>query len=199
MAVDPVCGMAVTVGPGTPISEHAGTVHSFCTEVCKRRFEKEPERFLGAEVRAGHPPASAARARELGGLLRRLTRRLADPAYGQRETGQDLAAVEQLALLEVGERGRVMMSELAQACGMALSTMTGLADRLEKKGFLRRVRSDEDRRVVYVVLTGRGRRAYRERLEADMRIVIALLDALSTREQAAVVRALGKVAAALEG
>ncbi len=199
MAVDPVCGMTVAIGPNTPISEHAGVVYSFCTAVCKRRFDKEPERFLGADLGEGRPPASAARARELGGLLRRLARKLADPAFGQKGTRQDLAAVEQLALLEVGDCGRAMMSEVAQACGMALSTMTGLADRLEEKGLLRRVRSEEDRRVVYVEMTPRGKRAYQERLEADMRIVIALLDALSAREQAAVVGALGKVAAALEG
>ena len=199
MAVDPVCGMTVTVRPDTPISEHGGVVYSFCTAVCKRRFDKEPERFLRTSAARGNPRASAARAHALGRLLRGLTRKLAYPTYGQNGTDRALAAVEQIALLEVGDRGRAMMSEVAQACGMALSSATGLADRLEEKAYLRRVRSDEDRRVVYVELTPRGKRAYRERLEADMRIVIALLDALSTREQAAVVRALGKVAAALEG
>jgi DNA-binding MarR family transcriptional regulator/YHS domain-containing protein len=199
MATDPVCGMAVTVGPDTPITEHAGAVHSFCTRACQRRFDKEPERFLAAGGRSGHPPASAARARELSRLLRRLARRLAEPAYGQAGAGRDLPALEQVVLLEVGERGRAMMSELAEACGMALSTMTGLVDRLEKKGHVRRIRSEEDRRVVHAEMTPRGKRAYQERLEGDMRIVIALLDALSPREQAAVARALGKVAGALEG
>jgi DNA-binding MarR family transcriptional regulator len=50
-----------------------------------------------------------------------------------------------------------------------------------------------------VELAPAGARAFRERLEADMRVVIALLDALSSKEQAAVVRALDKVTAALDG
>ena len=201
MAIDPVCGMAVTVTPTTPMSEHQGFVYFFCAAVCKRRFDKDPDGVLGAAVRSGkgHPPASAARARQLGRLLRRLARQLADPVDEPEGTRSALAPVEHIAVVEVGERRRVMMSELAQACGMALSTMTGLADRLEKKGVLRRVRSDADRRVVFVELTSEGERAYRERLEADMRIVIGLLDALSSREQVAVVRALDKLTAALEG
>ena len=83
MATDPVCGMTVSVTPGTPIAEHRDVVYSFCAEVCRRRFEKDPDRFLrpGAAPRR-HPPASAARARQLGRLLRRLTRQLADPVDG---------------------------------------------------------------------------------------------------------------------
>ena len=91
-----------------------------------------------------------------------------------------------------------MMSRLAQACGLPFSTMTGLVGRLESKRYLRRIRVDTDRRVVYVEMTPQGERAYRARLEADMRIVIALLDALTAREQDSVVRALGKVTDALE-
>ena len=73
MATDPVCGMTVTVTPTTPIAEHAGVVYSFCAEVCRRRFEKEPGRFLrpAAGRRRQPPAASAARARQLGRLLRR--------------------------------------------------------------------------------------------------------------------------------
>lgn len=198
MFIDPVCGMAVRVTPETPISEHQGVVYSFCAAVCKRRFDREPARFVGAETARG-APTSAARARELGRLLRRLARQLGDPASGAEDARDVLAPVEQVALLEIGERRRVRMSELARACGTALSTMTGLVDRLEQRGYVRRVRADADRRVVHVELAPAGARAFRERLEADMRVVIALLDALSSKEQAAVVRALDKVTAALDG
>lgn len=37
-------------------------------------------------------------------------------------------------------------------------TMTGIANRLEKKGFIRKVRDEEDRRVIKAVLTENGRR-----------------------------------------
>jgi DNA-binding MarR family transcriptional regulator/YHS domain-containing protein len=198
MAVDPVCGMTVTVTPATPIAEHRGIVYSFCADVCRRRFEKGPGRFLRAEpaTRPRRPPASAARAREIGRLLRRLARQLAGPR--DERSAPDLAPAEWAVLVEVGDHRRLMMSRLARACRLPLSTMTGLVGRLESKGCLRRSRTEADRRVVYVEPTPEGERHYQARLEADMRIVIALLDALTAREQDAVVRALGKVAAALE-
>ena len=199
MAKDPVCGMTVTVTPATPIAEHRGVVYSFCAEVCRQRFAKEPARFLrpGA-ARRRQPPASAARAQQMGRLLRRLTRQLADPVDDTPDGTLELAPAEWAALVEVGEHRRLMMSRLAQACGLPFSTMTGLVGRLESKGYLRRIRTETDRRVVHVETTPRGERTYQARLEADMRIVIALLDALTAREQDAVVRALGKVTDALE-
>ncbi len=38
-AVDPVCGMTVTVAPGTPSLEHEGETVYFCREGCKAAFE----------------------------------------------------------------------------------------------------------------------------------------------------------------
>ena len=38
-AVDPICGMTVTVVPGTPSVEHAGETVYFCREGCKAEFE----------------------------------------------------------------------------------------------------------------------------------------------------------------
>jgi xanthine dehydrogenase accessory factor len=40
-AVDPVCGMTVVVGPGTPALEHEGEVLHFCCEDCLRAFQRE--------------------------------------------------------------------------------------------------------------------------------------------------------------
>jgi DNA-binding MarR family transcriptional regulator/YHS domain-containing protein len=190
--------MAVQVTPATPIAEHRGVVYSFCADVCRRRFEKEPGRFLQTRGSRGRrPQASAVRARQLGRVLRRLARQLAEPGDGAGSM-PDLPPAEWLTLVEIGDRRRLMMSRLAQACGLPFSTTTGLVGRLESKGYLTRIRTDADRRVVHVELTAQGERTYRARLEADMRIVIALLDALTTREQDAVVRALGKVTEALE-
>jgi DNA-binding MarR family transcriptional regulator/YHS domain-containing protein len=198
MATDPVCGMTVSVTRATPIAEHGGAIHSFCTHVCRRRFEKEPGRFLRNGTPGGRrPAASAARARQLGRLLRRLTRQLADPGDGVGSM-PDLSPADWGALVEVGDHRRLMMSRLAQGCRVPFSTMTGLVGRLESKGYLRRTRTETDRRLVHVEMTAKGKRLYQTRLEADMRIVIALLDTLTGREQESVVRALGKVTEAIE-
>jgi xanthine dehydrogenase accessory factor len=37
-AVDPVCGMAVTIGPTTPHLQRGGRDHWFCGEGCRSSF-----------------------------------------------------------------------------------------------------------------------------------------------------------------
>ncbi|MFP5376429.1 MAG: XdhC family protein [Acidimicrobiia bacterium] len=47
-ALDPVCGMTVQVEGATPSAEHAGTTFWFCCAGCRRRFERDPDRYLVA-------------------------------------------------------------------------------------------------------------------------------------------------------
>lgn len=48
-------------------------------------------------------------------------------------------------------------SQIARHILVESSTVTGIIDRLEKKGLVRRIRSAEDRRKIYVELTHAGR------------------------------------------
>lgn len=68
-----------------------------------------------------------------------------------------LSRTELLLVILLDRRGEMTMSELASELNVALSTMTGLADKLVKGGYLARSRSDSDRRVVTVGLTESGR------------------------------------------
>jgi DNA-binding MarR family transcriptional regulator len=54
------------------------------------------------------------------------------------------------------------VAELARACELDTGAMTRLLDRIEAKGFCRRVRSPEDRRVVNIELTANGSVAVKE-------------------------------------
>jgi P-type Cu+ transporter len=45
MATDPVCGMMVDTHSG-PTAAHGGHVYYFCSEGCRIKFAKEPERYL---------------------------------------------------------------------------------------------------------------------------------------------------------
>ena len=56
--------------------------------------------------------------------------------------------------LHMGSAGTV--AELARECQLDTGAMTRLLDRLEAKGLVRRVRSQEDRRVVNIELTPEG-------------------------------------------
>jgi xanthine dehydrogenase accessory factor len=52
LAVDPICGMTVTVAPGTPHVEHGGETIYFCREACKVEYE--------AGLSGAAPPPSSA-------------------------------------------------------------------------------------------------------------------------------------------
>jgi xanthine dehydrogenase accessory factor len=47
-AVDPVCGMTVTVEGAKETARYQGTIYRFCSAGCRARFEAEPERYASA-------------------------------------------------------------------------------------------------------------------------------------------------------
>ena len=70
--------------------------------------------------------------------------------------------------------------ELAQRCGVAPASISELVDSLERDGFVRRSEDRNDRRVVVVEITGRGRREIErvgELMRAPVAKVIASLSA----------------------
>jgi Cu+-exporting ATPase len=46
MATDPVCGMTVNPHAGNPSYEYKGETYHFCSDGCRIKFAKEPERYL---------------------------------------------------------------------------------------------------------------------------------------------------------
>ena len=78
---------------------------------------------------------------------------------------QELRVVEYL-----GDAGPRMMRELAELLLVAVNSVTSTIDNLEKKGLVRRNRSEEDRRIVRVELTSSGEAAYAAALEEKLQI-----------------------------
>ena len=74
------------------------------------------------------------------------------------------------------------VAELARECSLDAGSMTRLLDRLEAKGFCRRIRSSEDRRVVNLELTDEGREAAKEIPIVLSRVQNAHLAGFSTGE-----------------
>lgn len=64
-------------------------------------------------------------------------------------------------------------AEVAREVGLDTGTVTRTLDRLEDKGFLRRVRSTDDRRIVNLELTDEGRSAIED-------VPVAISDVLNT-------------------
>jgi len=74
------------------------------------------------------------------------------------------------------------VAEVARGCQLDAGATTRLLDRMEAKGLLRRVRSEEDRRVVNIELTEEGRRAASRIPEALSRVQNAHLAGFTAEE-----------------
>jgi DNA-binding MarR family transcriptional regulator len=67
-------------------------------------------------------------------------------------------AVGDLGMLELADRvGPLTPSRLAELSGLSPATMTGVLDRLEAEGWIRRERDPDDRRKVNISAVGRHR------------------------------------------
>ncbi|MEU3842787.1 MarR family transcriptional regulator [Streptomyces sp. NPDC028635] len=86
--------------------------------------------------------------------------------------------------LNVLRRGPASMSTLATTLTCDASNMTGIVDRLEKRGLVRREPSASDRRVKNVVLTEEGERVI-DVIRGNMHRTLAGLDRLDEQEQGA--------------
>lgn len=110
----------------------------------------------------------------------------------------DLTFPQALVLTVLGEEGAMPISQLARQTGSANSTVSGIVDRLEKLKLVERVRSEEDRRVIYVALTDRYR-AMQEKKEPSVSAYLAgLLQEVPHKEMEAICAALDKLDAVLK-
>lgn len=89
----------------------------------------------------------------------------------QKVTRSDLST-----LLILLFRGDLTMSELAAEMGAPLSSMTSIAKRLERKGYIARATSAQDQRVKLVTLTQEGLQLAKE----WERIMLAMLGRLES-------------------
>lgn len=60
----------------------------------------------------------------------------------------------------VHRHGQMKISDLSEKMGLSNSTVSGIVDRLEKQELLKRVRSNTDRRVVYINVTEKFRKSF---------------------------------------
>ncbi|MFR9798748.1 MarR family winged helix-turn-helix transcriptional regulator [Streptomyces sp. MS06] len=84
--------------------------------------------------------------------------------------------------LTVLRRGAASMSALATTLTCDASNMTGIVDRLEKRGLVRREPSPSDRRVKNVALTADGERVI-DTIRGRMQHTVAGLERLDVQER----------------
>lgn len=110
----------------------------------------------------------------------------------------ELTFPQTMVLTVLGEEGTMPISRLAQYIGSANSTVSGIVDRLERLNLVERVRSEEDRRVVYVGLS-REYLARQERMEPSVSAYLSkVLRELRGQELDTICAALDKLDKVLE-
>jgi DNA-binding MarR family transcriptional regulator len=77
-------------------------------------------------------------------------------ALGAALAAEDLSAAEINALANLGEGGTLSVRELSDRTGFRASTVTGILDRLESRGYLTRELDPADRRSFRLPLTEAG-------------------------------------------
>jgi DNA-binding MarR family transcriptional regulator len=125
------------------------------------------------------------KARDLNDHIQAVMRRMrvVDAVSASSPTHQ-LGSRHELYVIEyLGSHGPCIMSDLARYLMVALNTVTNVIDRLVSKGFVRRERSEVNRRKVWVHLTPDGEACYQAHLAEHLEIAKTLLSALNPDEQ----------------
>jgi len=85
-------------------------------------------------------------------------------------------------LADAGEAG-LTLTDLSKRLMVTCGNTTGVVDRLEQAGHLRRERCPEDRRVVRAQMSVSGRLLYEEMMPAYQELITSLMGGLSVEEK----------------
>ena len=85
------------------------------------------------------------------------------------------------------------MSAVAKLMNVTTGTLTKAMDGLTDKGYVVRERSKQDKRVVWVYLTEKGKRAYKHHEEFHWRMIGHVKGALSEQETTVLIYSLAKL------
>ena len=85
------------------------------------------------------------------------------------------------------------MSSIARELSVTVGTLTIAMNSLVKKGYVVRSRGEEDRRVVYISLSERGRRAYEHHAKFHNEMIESVAKELTREEMEVLVKALFKL------
>lgn len=105
----------------------------------------------------------------------------------------------QFAVLEVlAHLGPLKMCDIAGKLLMSGANVTGVVDRLEKKGLVKRVIEIDDRRTFQIHLTGAGSRLITGIFPQHARRIEKITNALSTHEKIELTRLLKKLGTSIQ-
>lgn len=115
------------------------------------------------------------------GLLPRLSQEIV--RYESHYITNGTVTCSQLFVMEyLARHERCQMGEVAEAMNISYSAATGMLDRLVSHTFVKRFRGEDDRRVVFVSITPKGKKIVQEIYEQKRKGLMDLFGRLSRQE-----------------
>ncbi|HBC95206.1 MAG TPA: hypothetical protein DC034_00235 [Clostridium sp.] len=102
----------------------------------------------------------------------------------------DLTGPQLFVVMNLIRHGEMKISDLSEKMSLSNSTVSGIIDRLERRNIVKRVRSSEDRRIVYVYITSEFRKIAGEKHGEVDRIFKSMLDTATPEEMDVINRGL---------
>ena len=111
----------------------------------------------------------------------------------RKDEHSDLTITEIHTIEAIGIDTEKTMSEIAQKLKVTLGTLTTGINKLIKKGYVERNRTEEDRRIVLVKLTEKGKAAYKHHEEFHDEMVHNSVNDLTEGEKEVLATSLEKI------
>lgn len=105
----------------------------------------------------------------------------------------DVSVNEIRTIQAIGVKEPRKMSEVAMALKITVGTLTISINRLVKKGYVKRVKKEEDRRIVIVDLTEKGKLVYQTHEKFHYEIIENIVATLNKNEQKMLIQSLENV------
>ncbi|MBR0575522.1 MarR family transcriptional regulator [Proteiniclasticum sp. BAD-10] len=110
-----------------------------------------------------------------------------------RDHGSDLSITEMHTIHAVGEGNPRTMTEISRDLNVTMGTLTTGIDKLIRKGYVVRKRTEEDKRIVLVELTDQGVEAKRMHDAFHQDMINTVISGLDDQEEAVLVESLRRL------
>ena len=119
-------------------------------------------------------------------------------AYLTHAHQRSLSLAHMFLMAKIHAHGAIAMAKVAELVGSGLPTATGLINRMEERGLVRREHDTRDRRVVLVSLTKQGAADIAALNQARRRRLSTAIDQLSAEDQASLLSGIRGLRAAFQ-
>ncbi|MGI6450223.1 MAG: MarR family winged helix-turn-helix transcriptional regulator [Desulfitobacteriia bacterium] len=109
------------------------------------------------------------------------------------EKFNDLSITEIHVIEAIGLNQERNMSSVARDLDITIGTLTIAINNLLRKGYVNRTRSEEDRRIVLISLTPKGKEAYQHHLRFHDEMIRTTISRLSQEEMKVLISALENI------